>query len=154
MQFRLLDLPPEIWSHIVKLAVEGADYDIGNSEKLTIFNRRRRLRGTTQPGITRTCRAIRHETIPHFYTSNSFTFYDNPETVRAMFAWLKVIGSAYWPRLKKLYIVSEFNWTLGYLDRTAMERKQPFIVDGERVDGGASCERKYLLKIRERGPCS
>lgn len=54
--FRLLDLPPEIWSKIGRLVVDGAA--ICTQDTITKAKR---------PAITRTCLVLRNELLPYFY---------------------------------------------------------------------------------------
>lgn len=70
-QTNLLDLPPEIWSKIVKLAVEedlpinvtcrGA-YGLPTGHQAT----------QSEPAITAVCRTIRAEALLHYYEANTF----------------------------------------------------------------------------------
>lgn len=63
----LLDLPPEIWSQICKLAVE-CDYLVllkpGKYRPIIV----------REPAITHACRRVRQECVPHIYRANHFGY--------------------------------------------------------------------------------
>jgi len=113
--FRLLDLPPELWIYIAELAVTDDDdavVNLGLSRKADFV-----LSEAKQPDITRVCKALRKEALPHFYRCNKFfveksdkvefgrfahllTAEDDEyvswsvEDVSGLTAWLKMIGRA------------------------------------------------------------
>ena len=63
--FRLLDLPPEIWSNIGKLVVD-------ETETITAYiiyqcARAAEPADTRQPAVTRTCRILRSELLAYYY---------------------------------------------------------------------------------------
>ncbi|KAK3644654.1 hypothetical protein LTR56_009592 [Elasticomyces elasticus] len=94
--FSLLSLPPELWSHICRMAVPHDQViDIqGLMSKQEVWN------AIQQPPITRTCKTIREETIDMFYT-NSFVFFDNDdEAYSGLFHWLGLITTN--ERMRKL----------------------------------------------------
>ncbi|KAK4892521.1 hypothetical protein LTR27_008985 [Elasticomyces elasticus] len=94
--FRLFDLPPELWVRIARLALDDKpkirawpDYHPTGTYELVLH----------QPAITRTCHALRVETLPLFYESHiRFRFYNgldggfNYSSRRR--AWLRAIGAA------------------------------------------------------------
>ena len=99
----LLDLPPEIWSHICKLAVLYEEPIMimavkgpyrrslgGRFCSLTELCQQRKM--LTQPGIPRVCRAVREECLSTYYSSNFF-YGDNYRIDAATKEWLNVIGS-------------------------------------------------------------
>ena len=102
----LLDLPPEIWSKICKIAVSWdipIDVILGSVPCLNIpeytrtrdgreYRGRAPARAIMQPSITRVCRSIRKECLSHFYETNVFRIraYD---TTRWK-AWLDIIGES------------------------------------------------------------
>ena len=63
--FRLLDLPPELWSRICRLAAAYEDPRVLDGN-LMRFDFARRV---AQPAITKVCGAIRDESLPAFYAS-------------------------------------------------------------------------------------
>lgn len=64
--FRLLGLPPEIWSNIVKMAIDNEPaYNSMRTLKPTL-----RTNHSHQPAITSTCRTVRQETLPYFYATH------------------------------------------------------------------------------------
>ncbi|KAK3724861.1 hypothetical protein LTR37_000909 [Vermiconidia calcicola] len=97
--FRLLDLPPELWSQVVKMAVERENYMFSSKDRKQV----------QQPGITKACKLLRTETLAHSYSHNSFTFRDNNAELAALVAWLKAIGAWNRTRVKNLSIVSIFD---------------------------------------------
>lgn len=83
--YGLLDLPPEIWSKIVKLAVEylkaievPKNSYLDNAREVRFWhetNPTRNPHGTDRcgpPPITQVCKAIREECLLHYYKSNTF----------------------------------------------------------------------------------
>ncbi|KAK5740213.1 hypothetical protein LTR17_004714 [Elasticomyces elasticus] len=94
--FRLLALPPELWSHICRLAVPH-DQVI---EVQGLMSKQDARNAVQQPPITRTCKTIREETIDMFY-ANSFVFFDNDdEHYSGLFRWLEFITTN--ERMRKL----------------------------------------------------
>ncbi|KAK5721641.1 hypothetical protein LTR15_006230 [Elasticomyces elasticus] len=92
--FRLFALPPELWSHICRLAVpQGQIIEIEGS-----MSDCEALSKVQQPPITRTCETIREETIDVFYT-NTFVFFDN-DLECELFRWLDFITTN--ERMQKL----------------------------------------------------
>lgn len=67
MPLGLLDLPPELWANICKLVVQETRSIILKPGKHCPVVVR-------QPGITKVCRAIREESLPHFYRENQFCY--------------------------------------------------------------------------------
>lgn len=71
--FRLLDLPPELWVRICEFAVlKSCPIVIGHQTDMKDM-----ARVALQPSITRTCRVLRHEALPLFYTLNSWEMIHN-----------------------------------------------------------------------------
>lgn len=58
--FRLLDLPPEIWSRIGKFAID-------NVKRMTWWDLVNANASSRQPSITRTCICLRKELLPYYY---------------------------------------------------------------------------------------
>ena len=130
----LLALPPEIWSYICKLAVK---YD--EPINILAIMRKPYLRCTgeeqyrcsaeelkkhrsmlAQPAITRVCRAIRKECLPHFYKTNlfySYSFVDSGQDYDLLYSmvnlpveyayyldfWLEAIGPDNRAFIERLY---------------------------------------------------
>ncbi|KAK3112178.1 hypothetical protein LTR53_011819 [Teratosphaeriaceae sp. CCFEE 6253] len=70
MPFRLLDLPPELWSHICALALSTA---YPSTLYLHEDMHARTLQALTrQPALLRTCRAVRAESLPLLYARAVF----------------------------------------------------------------------------------
>ncbi|KAK3722199.1 hypothetical protein LTR37_002632 [Vermiconidia calcicola] len=153
--FRLLDLPPELWIKIVKLAVALED-----DEKCLI------LRGATkarianhvaQPAISRVCKVIRLETIPHFYQSHRFCFDDNGnytdlEVLLSRFKpWSQAIGSVSSSGPQRIYVFGTSSGTWRWLMCTGRKLARPFsVVESEEVlwdDAGAPLAWKHLLRF-------
>lgn len=101
--FRLLDLPPELWSRICKDAVVSDELVIldgeGSSKSI--------CRLTEQPAIIRTCNAIRNEARPTFYGTNAFILVDNAIRPNAICRWLSAIGPVNRRSFARLYVASE-----------------------------------------------
>ncbi|KAF2481119.1 hypothetical protein BDY17DRAFT_325837 [Neohortaea acidophila] len=89
--YPLLDLPPEIWSKICRYAAVPS----GPSAIFvpSLADRDYWQQQLTQPGITRTCRAIRAECLGTFY-QNLYVIYDETWTFPIIGDWLYGIGAA------------------------------------------------------------
>lgn len=57
----------------------------------------------TQPTITRVCRAVRLECLPHFYKANAFIIYGCDNFASRLNAWLAAIGAENRAALQHLY---------------------------------------------------
>ncbi|KAK3644655.1 hypothetical protein LTR56_009593 [Elasticomyces elasticus] len=84
--FRLLSLPPELWSRICRLAVTRQD-PILFTEAMSPREVETLVK---QPAITLVCKTIREETIDLFY-ANSFVFRDRRETEHKLWTWLRAL---------------------------------------------------------------
>ncbi|KAK3641767.1 hypothetical protein LTR56_011094 [Elasticomyces elasticus] len=84
--FRLLSLPPELWSRICRLAVTRQDR-MEFSEAMSCGVVENIVK---QPAITRVCKTIREETIDLFY-ANSFIFLDTSDTENNFWSWLRAL---------------------------------------------------------------
>ncbi|KAK4895321.1 hypothetical protein LTR27_006664 [Elasticomyces elasticus] len=80
--FRLLDLPPELWSRIVRSSWSREEV-------------RLRLK---QPAISRTSRILREETLSAFYT-DSYGWYVTSNTAPLLIDWLRAVPEQYRPSL-------------------------------------------------------
>ncbi|KAK3618419.1 hypothetical protein LTR56_024642 [Elasticomyces elasticus] len=76
--FRLLDLPPELWSRIVRSSWSREEV-------------RLRLK---QPAISRTSRILREETLSAFYT-DSYGWYVTRDTTTLLIDWLGAVPERY-----------------------------------------------------------
>lgn len=100
----LLDLPPELWSRICKLAVEreGALRAFAvirkrhnpktPEEAARALNCRESEFVVRQPALLFTCRAIREECLPHYYASNTFYTVGSKMSPEYIERWLNSIG--------------------------------------------------------------
>ncbi|TKA31793.1 hypothetical protein B0A50_01872 [Salinomyces thailandicus] len=99
--FRLLDLPPELWTRICQL-------DITRPPSTVITKAAHAntvCRQTTQPPLTRTSRLLRSETLPIFYNLHTFVIVDNYADVDdGVVKWLDSIGKRNRRCLKRLYL--------------------------------------------------
>lgn len=110
--FRLLDLPPEIWSRICEFAVTDAapivlEYafdDLGFCDAVA------------QPTITGVCRALRTEGLKLFYGGNAFIVKDNTTVVPILSRWLRAIGEHNRQSLADLRIISDYSDVQEYYD--------------------------------------
>lgn len=93
-----LDLPPEIWSKICKLAIK-CDYPVllrrgkNGGKKGPVVVR--------QPGITQVCRRVREECLPHFYAANEFGYVGR----LAHYDFAKGTPDSLAPKLNALFVV-------------------------------------------------
>ncbi|KAK3713502.1 hypothetical protein LTR37_008460 [Vermiconidia calcicola] len=110
--FPLLDLPVELWTRIVKMAVVQDlpihDLTVGMSGRLDLQDH------VQQPAITKSCRVVRNECLPVFYSHNLFAFSDEFE-LHGLREWLEAIGRANYQKIEKLSLNSPENDLLPYL---------------------------------------
>lgn len=99
--FRLLDLPPELWARIVKLAVTSNDFI---KMEGTWVNRFEVQTAVKQPAITRTCKALRAEALPAFYKHNTVVIYGSDRGSTAFRDWLQAIGASNRAHLGEFWI--------------------------------------------------
>ncbi|GAB1743694.1 hypothetical protein NU219Hw_g618t1 [Hortaea werneckii] len=98
--FRLLELPPELWTRICTLAItDPADITIKQAAypKLVCLQ-------TLQPPIARTCRALRSECLPLFYKLVNFFILDEYADVEGIVKWLRSLGKRNRGRFRRLYL--------------------------------------------------
>lgn len=82
--FRLLDLPPELWSRICsEVIMSESPTELDDSLKRYQFEEK-----VAQPAITRVCKIVREEALPMFYSS-SFVYVDCGNGAQWLFRWLK-----------------------------------------------------------------
>ncbi|KAK4891950.1 hypothetical protein LTR27_009475 [Elasticomyces elasticus] len=107
--FRLLSLPPELWSRICRLAVTREN-QIWFSEAMSCRYMERIVK---QPAITLVCKTIREETIDLFY-ANSFVFTGTEKTECNFWIWLHAlcIGDRVKYRMPNLSIRSYYRLDL------------------------------------------
>ena len=95
-EFALTDPPPELWSRISKLAVI-----LDHSPTLTVNELRVDwCKILQQPGITQ--RAIRRESLSHYYSHNTFIVHDTSSNHDRLNKWLKAIGETHCGHIKWL----------------------------------------------------
>ncbi|KAK4631981.1 hypothetical protein CLAFUW4_03368 [Fulvia fulva] len=100
--FRLLDLPPELWSKIGRVAVDEVpridSYAIRKpSMDAEVYGANRKpCTGDHQPPITRACAALRHELLPYYYKSRVDVAICRSTRwlVKNTGRWLRAIGPA------------------------------------------------------------
>lgn len=102
----LLDLPPEIWSKICKLAVESnapvkafgdtrrRHYPKTPEEHFIAANCREWEYVVCEPAILFTCRAVREERLIHYYETNTFYAPRREMNLRYIERWFNAIGDA------------------------------------------------------------
>lgn len=113
----LLDLPTEIWTYICELAViEDAPISIFSS-----MCPKRNERKVMQPGITRTCRAIRTHALPVFYQQNSFIASQSISMTSQIVRWFKAIGWTNRSQLQHLYLRNSWKETVDLMDQACVE---------------------------------
>lgn len=121
----LLDLPPEIWSKIVQLAVEfDSPINIYPNATSTIIKREQRFSSIhakpkkSEPAITAVCRAIRAESLLHYYQANVFyrAVYFTPDrniekthALKPLADWLDNIGRENVEALCKVYYINAYS---------------------------------------------
>lgn len=103
----LFRLPAELRNHIYELALTrdhlSQIYHIGGDPK-NLYSAGR------QPALTHTCRAIRTEVLPIFYSGNSFVVgIKILEHAKHAFNWLMAMGRTNRERLRQVY-VWHFTW--------------------------------------------
>lgn len=92
--FRLIDLPPELWSRICRLAAKSEDLARVNLTTKTRYHMyMKAIQSPVAPkSITLVCKAIREETLPVSYTTH-FVFRDpySAHSGRLLRAWLRSV---------------------------------------------------------------
>ncbi|KAK3713503.1 hypothetical protein LTR37_008461 [Vermiconidia calcicola] len=137
--FPLLDLPPELWSRIVRLAVKREDRMLEPRDLLRLSEQ------VQQPAVTRVCKLLRRETLAHFYSRNSFTFKDDGPILWALAAWLEAIGTGNRTRIKNLSIVSNYGGVEDELEGSSYCSEFIKIRSSQILDarGPFGCERTH-----------
>ena len=91
--FRLLDLPPELWSRIVRYAATPA-------HKIRLRYDPRQDLDELEDAMTVTCtsKAIRAESLPTHHARTEFVYEDGgqPEDAGELAGWLATIPECYW----------------------------------------------------------
>ena len=100
-------------------------------------DKRRLASHVQQPAITLTCRTIRNELLPHFYGSHTFLLRDVGSAPTGMIKWIRAIGPANYFHIKKLFLLSVFNDTRGYLKKAFDDGAFPFVVQGSEILAGS-----------------
>lgn len=109
--FRFLDLPPEIWLSICRLAVIQGTIIVErpNSKTNTEVS-------VAQPALSRTCKVLRAETLKLFYGENEFRLIDNGKIVElGIRGWAKAVWSTWWPLIKTTTVQSHRADIIDYL---------------------------------------
>ncbi|KAF2480469.1 hypothetical protein BDY17DRAFT_193449 [Neohortaea acidophila] len=161
----LLDLPPEIWSKICKLAVKDDSPVLlkpgsPHYENPTVVR---------QPGITRVCRRIREECLPEFYRVNHFVRMPHlyPDqfhrsvgvglvaSFNALFS-IEYYSMERWSRktgaeVSQLYNLAISRAVRSELDMTAEKGTAPLSAKTRRIlDRGMSCWRPRVWKASKK----
>ncbi|KAF2773401.1 hypothetical protein EJ03DRAFT_131248 [Teratosphaeria nubilosa] len=136
--FRLLDLPPELWSNICKLAVLSEDTIVFELAKPRSQNQI----AVGQPSITQVCRLLRAEALPLFYALNVFRVQDEDDGTEAssrLQCWLRGIGLKNRGYLRKVEVFAPYDIT---------DSKEFFAIGAEE-DGNVKLELE-LVKLEVR----
>jgi hypothetical protein len=98
--FRLLNLPPELWSRICYFATVSPDAIIlspyGSSKQRAV-----------QPPLTRVCKVLRVEALRLFYSENTFVVRDTPYTddsTLLFWSWQVAIRQANRQAIRNLFL--------------------------------------------------
>ncbi|KAI7156709.1 hypothetical protein KC349_g6084 [Hortaea werneckii] len=98
--FRLLDLPPELWTRICTLVIlDHADIIIKYAAYPDLV-----CSQTLQPPLIRTCRVLRGECLPLFYNLVNFIILDEYADVEGVLKWLRSLGKENRLRFRRLYL--------------------------------------------------
>ena len=83
---------------------------------------------------------------------NTFTFgdYDNERPVNGLFTWMKAIPPTNYCHLTNLFIISDDNGFINYIESKSEGGEYPFTVCATKVDSLANGENKYHLNIHEK----
>lgn len=137
--FPLFDLPPELWIRCCQLGVINPGPIIISElgDKASTF----------PPPITKTCRAIRAETLSSFYEANEFRFIDDgdPE-VAGLTMWLHAIRSTHWPSVKICTVVSCHSDIVAHL-RDDLGGVFDVQFDEEAPDNGETKILRFMAKL-------
>ncbi|KAK4612108.1 hypothetical protein CLAFUW4_13358 [Fulvia fulva] len=146
--FRLLDLPPELWSKIGQLIVDDAS--TVTEKKLYWIHHpypssAQELAEIQQPATTRTCSILRAELLPYYYQSKiSISVIASSLASRVVGKWLRMIGS------KNRSVVTGVWLTLyGTRDKQSQLLREDFQVDFQ-LSWTARRERERGLYGREQ----
>ena len=128
--FRLLDLPPELWVRIGKLAVPAETIVLPDSvSQKHICNR------VKQPAITRVCKTLRHELLALYYQQNVFVMIEDHGYSFAPERWLEAIGTEHRRRIGCLLRTSDCQDIVEWvglqelLVNVSLSRDVPFLRD-------------------------
>lgn len=91
-----------------------------------------------QPGISRTCRLIRKETIPMFYERNTFMAYDQIAMPAQLVSWVTAIGWTNRASLRRLYVQGTETQTFNQIEEYCVEAGITFPIwktNTDRVTG-------------------
>lgn len=103
--FPLFKLPAELWIRICRLAAvpDEPTMEIEDPEDITEIEH-----AVQQPAITRTSKAVRAETIHHFYNEHAFRFRHRPfQRLTGLFACFEAMAAVErWADVKNCYITT------------------------------------------------
>ncbi|KAK5695745.1 hypothetical protein LTR17_024429 [Elasticomyces elasticus] len=118
-RFRLLSLPPELWSRTCRLAVTRQD-PMQFSEDMSCREVKNIVK---QPAITLVCKIIREEIIDDFY-GNLFVFKDHLQTENLFWSWLRAlcVGDRVKYSIPSLKVRSQFDLMLACADNVFCKR--------------------------------
>lgn len=142
LSFPLFDLPPELWIRCCQLAVI-------NPGPITISGRDGNAdvkASTSPPPITKTCRAIRAETLSFFYEANEFRFIDDGHRdVSGLMPWLHAIRSTHWPSVRLCTLGSGLEDIIAHL-RGDLNGLFDVQFDGEAPANGQTKILRFIAK--------
>lgn len=143
-------LPPELWVRIVQIAVEAVA-DIKLPHRLD--NARPLAAVVQQPAVTRVSRAVRRETLAHFYRRNTFVYRDHGTTGEPLLRWLGQVQSCDWAPLCKVVLETRFPNAHAFFDERLSRVRLPFqckyqgSVDEPEDDGAVVQLDRYRLAL-------
>ena len=130
--FRLLDLPPELWSKIGKLVIHGEpvlDNDALEMHEINVNTLGKPSTITESPSITRVCRVVRGELLPYYYTTKIHCFALDRDIILDISAWIERIGTEHRRIVRGVYLVLPTDVVEGEMDEAVARYRTLFRVD-------------------------
>lgn len=143
----LLDLPPEIWSRICKLVIH-CDKPVNLDLPSYPVHPSLAIRRTPakQPPITRICRVIREDCLPHYYRATIFYFCDAFDRTDSVSKWLVGIGKANRAALRMVFFLSG----TGHIYQFRRESLLDLLDDKARVRTLRAVEHRDFAEVMEK----